>query len=643
MEPEIQWRKTMSKTKLEGKAEGLSFWHCFKKARLYSRDVPGLRPYLYIIPFLLAYLVLDFTLRYTYRGVGIVGVKYLPAALFTIGWTLVFSGLVLALPKIPQWFVRCVPLVTFVTICVTHSGFMNMFGKFFSFSVLSFGGTGSFFEADYIRIDWKVVLGAAVTVLLMMIAGRLLTVIPPRVRKESVLSGLAAFLLGAGLVAFTDSHYFPTVDTVIWANDSEDAAAAVYQNFSDRTNTLMVCGLYQYSIRDLWLTVFPPGDMSQEERAQVEAYISEYEAAKTDNAYTGRYAGKNLIMVQLEAIDTWMLDPDYMPRLSALKDKSIVFANHYTPAYITAGTFNTEFMTNTSLLPATGGIPTSVYVRDKFPYSMANLFTRAGYTARTFHNSDGSVYDRGVIHPNLGYESYNGGDVLGMPDIHLDRYLMNGFDAMTEGDPFYSFVITYSGHGPYGDDNTIYQANKAAAEKTAKLREGSSVYAIAGAMETDRFIGDLLDALEEKDLLDDTVLVFYADHYNYYMMDDDLNMKIKQVDNLNLLTHTDFFIWSADMEEQTVVEKVTASVDVLPTVANLFGLDTAGAFFAGHDGLGDQGGYVFFDDGSAFDGTYYNSASGAAPYASETAALISLSNRVLGGNYYKNVTVGGSK
>ena len=35
------------------------------------------------------------------------------------------------------------------------------------------------------------------------------------------------------------------------------------------------------------------------------------------------------------------------------------------------------------------------------------------------------------------------------------------------------------------------------AQKAAKIREGSSVYAIAGAMETDRFVGELVDALEE--------------------------------------------------------------------------------------------------------------------------------------------------
>ena len=53
-----------------------------------------------------------------------------------------FAGLVFFLPKIPRWFVRCVPLVTFVVIAITHSGFMSAFRRFFSFSVLTYGGTG---------------------------------------------------------------------------------------------------------------------------------------------------------------------------------------------------------------------------------------------------------------------------------------------------------------------------------------------------------------------------------------------------------------------------------------------------------------------------------------------------------------------
>lgn len=630
-----QTQQTFDK-KRPGKDQGFSLAWCFAHNRLYSKEVPGLLPYLYIVPFFLAYLVLDFTLRFTYRGMGMVGVKYLPACLFTLGWALLMAGLVFFLPKIPRWFFRCVPLVTCVVITVTHSGFMSAFRRFFSFSILTYKGTGSFMNAAYISIDWKVIAGCAVTVLLMMTSGRLLIVLPPQARKGSVFTGLAVFVVGILLVVFTHIHYFPPVDTVIWENDADTAQRTAYHEYNDTTNALMVSGLYQYTVRDLWRQIFPPNELSDEERQQIDDYITEYESAKTDNDYTGLFAGKNLIMVQLEAIDTWMLE-DYMPNLKKLKEEGISFTNHYTPAYITAGTFNTEFMTNTGLLPATGGISTSVYTDDSFPYSLASLFRSAGYTARSFHNSEGTVYDRSTIHPNLGYEKYYGGSDMAMENHELDTQLINGFADMTSGDPFYSFIITYSGHGPYGEDNIIYQAHAADAQAAAKRTDGNYVYAVAGAMETDDFIAELMAKLEESGLLEDTVLVFYADHYNYYMMDDALNMDIKGVDNMNMLQHTDFFIWSADLES-VQVDKVTSSLDVLPTVANLFGLDTTGAFLAGHDALGDQGGYVFFADGSWFDGqTYWSSNSSDGGNEARTAEInriTTLSNRVLSGDYY---------
>ena len=56
---------------------------------------------------------------------------------------------------------------------------------------------------------------------------------------------------------------------------------------------------------------------------------------------------------------------------------------------------------------------------------------------------------------------------------------------------------------------------------------------------------------------------------------------------------------------------------------------------------GDQGGYVFFADGSWFDGErYWSSTSGENGNAERTAEisrLTTLSNRILSGNYYSNL------
>lgn len=605
----------------EGKAGGLSFRACV---------LPQ-------IPLILAWLVLDLTLRFTFRGAGIVGVRYLPASLFTLGWVVVLAGLVILLPGKARSLARWVPTVVFGLLCLTHSAFMNIFRRFFSVAALTFSGVGDFVETDYIQFHWPIVAAFVAALVLTFLSGRLQKRFPlPRGKKPALL-GLAAVILGACIIAAVHFLCFPKMDTVIWENTGEDAAAAAYQDYTNSTNALMVSGLYQYTLRDLWICLAPAGSMSQEEEQAIADYVAEYEAAQTANDYTGLLAGKNLILVQLEAIDTWMLSQDYMPNLWNVKQESLSFSHHYTPAYITAGTFNTEFIANTGLLPATGGIPTSVYTRDSYPYSLAHLFSEEGYTCRSFHNSEGTVYDRGTIHLNLGYESYTGGQAMEMENYQLDRYLMNGFESMTEGDPFFSFVITYSGHGPYSPDHPIYLANAEAAQAVAGDTQGNYLYAVAGAMETDRFIGDLMDRLEETGLAEDTVVVFYADHYNYYMMDDALNMTIKGVDNMNMLQNTDFFIWSKDLEPGQV-DKVTSTLDVLPTLANLFGLDTTGAFLPGHDGLGDQGGYVFFNDGSWYDGEVYWAANSGGGGDQEKSAQISrimtLNNSLLAGDYY---------
>ena len=610
-----------SDTMQEGKAIGLSFRACI---------LPQ-------IPLALAWLILDVNLRYTFQGTAVVGAWYLPAFLFTFGWILVLTGLVIFLPGRARSLARWLPTVVFGLLTLTHSAFMNVFRRFFSVAALTFSGVGDFVETDYIQFHPPILWAFGGAVVLTFLSGRLQKRFPlPRGKKPALL-GLAAVVAGGCVIAGVHFLYFPKMDTVVWENTDKDAAAAAYQDYTNSTNALMVSGLYQYTVRDLWICLRPAGSLSQEEEQAIDGYIAQYEAGQAPNEYTGLLAGKNLILVQLEAIDTWMLSKDYMPNLWQVKQESLSFTNHYTPAYITAGTFNTEFIANSGLLPATGGIPTSVYTRDSYPYSLANLFAGAGYTCRSFHGSEGTVYDRENIHKNLGYESYHGGQAMAMEVYMMDRYLMNGFETMTEGDPFFSFLITYSGHGPYGEDSGIYQAHADDAQRLAGDTEGNYVYAVAGAMETDQFVGEFMAKLEQTGLAEDTVVVFYADHYNYYMMDDALNMQIKGVDNMNMLQHTDFFIWSRDLEAGQV-DKVTSTLDVLPTLANLFGLDTTGAFLPGHDGLGDQGGYVFFNDGSWYDGeVYWASGSGDGGDPEKTAQIsriMSLNNSLLAGDYF---------
>ena len=507
-----------------------------------------------------------------------------------LGWSLLFTGIAALLPRLAKRIYLGILGAAFFALTIVHGVYYNMFRKFFSFGDMAFAGDGfAFLDSSYLVIR-KLAILLGLLCLGLMVLAILLVPKEREGRRFRLIAGggpLAAGALGILAVCLV---FFRGADTMIWDMGSDPAT--VYENFTDTRSSLSLLGLYHYTFRDIQLVLFPGGgSLTDEEAAEVVDFAAH--RGHESNTMSGVLAGKNLILIQLEAIDTWMVD--YMPNLKAVKEQSVVFSNHYTPAYITAGTFNTEFIVNTGLLPATTGTSTSVYTRNAFPNSLPHLFREEGYTAESFHGSEGNVYNREQIHLNLGYEDYHSGSEMGMADYTMDSDLMAAFDDMTDDAPFFSFIITYSGHGPYSEENPIYLAHADEARAEATRTDGNYVYAVAHAKETDAFIGELMAALEEQGLLEDTVVAFYADHYNYYMLDDDLNMDIKGVDSLDLLQHTDFFIYSRSLEAQTV-EKYTSSIDVLPTLANLFGLSAEYELLTGDDAFSADGGYVFFND-----------------------------------------------
>ena len=127
-------------------------------------------------------------------------------------------------------------------------------------------------------------------------------------------------------------------------------------------------------------------------------------------------------------------------------------------------------------------------------------------------------------------------------------------------------------------------------------------------METDAFIGELIDRLRADGQLEDTVLLFYSDHYGKYMTDLEFLKEIKGVgDSETELYHTPCFLYSADQAPQTI-EKYTSTVDLVPTLVNLFNLDADRRYYIGDDIFGDQGGVVIFPNYAWYDGDIYYSA-----------------------------------
>lgn len=574
-----------------------------KRENLLLRQVRKVLPkaadWLHLPLYFLTLLALDFGFQYFFRHLQVISDReYLWLRLFTPSWALIFTGIAALLPRVLRQIWMVLTGGVFCILATVHGVYINMYGKFFSFADLGFAGDGAaFMDTSYLVIRKLLLLG----ILLCAVLFILCALLTPRKCKIRYFWGIPMAVVGTTVIAVLCCTVLGKDTVLIW--DQHTDPSFLYDNFSDDQANMNMLGLYQYTFRDIQNIVTSGGDLTDEERAELDNWIAQ--RGHTDNEMSGVYEGKNLMLIQLESIDTWMLTEEYMPNLYALKQDSLSFTNHYTPAFITAGTFNTEFMVNTSLIPAQPGLSMSVYTSNDFPNAMASLFEAKGYTARSFHGSEAEIYTRGAIHENLGYEKYYSGSDMQMHHYQFDRYLMSGYETMTESSPFFSFIITISGHGAYGPHNMIGQEHQAAADAVAQRTEDNYRYAVAHAMETDVFIGLLLERLESEGRLEDTVLIFYADHCNYYLLDNTLLKEIKGVDDLNQADNTDLFIYDGGKTTGTV-DKVTSSLDVLPTIANLFGLDADYAAMIGHDAFSDDGGWAFWLDGTWFDGTQWS-------------------------------------
>ena len=88
------------------------------------------------------------------------------------------------------------------------------------------------------------------------------------------------------------------------------------------------------------------------------------------------------------------------------------------------------------------------------------------------------------------------------------------------------------------------------------------------------------------------------DHYPYGLDIESLNaLAGRELDQFSLYQSC-FLIWSADMEGPVVIDKPVSSLDILPTVSNLFDLEYDSRLMMGADMLSDTQSPVIFQDHS---------------------------------------------
>ena len=333
--------------------------------------------------------------------------------------------------------------------------------------------------------------------------------------------------------------------------------------------------------------------------AKLHSYIAS-QTPTSQNEFTGLFKGKNLILITAEAFSKEVIDPVMTPTLYRLYSKGINFTDYYQPAW--GGSTSTgEYSVLMGLVPMAGVKSMKNTIDLNLYYTIGNALTREGYNSYAYHNNSNTYYSRHLTHTNFGYSEFIGmGN--GMEEGVQSRWPASDeemmkftFDKYCSEEPFNIYYMTVSGHCLYSwTGNSMSKRNR---ETFENMDASETIKAYHAAnYELEKGLSYIVSQLEAKGMADDTVIVISTDHYPYGLEkgeswgnDKDYLGELYGYDpagNIFLRDHSALIMWSGcleDREEKVVVDTPVYSLDILPTLLNLFGIEYDSRLLVGRD------------------------------------------------------------
>lgn len=370
---------------------------------------------------------------------------------------------------------------------------------------------------------------------------------------------------------------------------------------------------YGYNVTDIDFDTII-ANTSDKTLLNVHKYVQSLSGTK-QNAYTGLFKGKNLILIAAESFSKEVIDPVRTPTLYRLSTKGIKFTDFYQPTW--GGSTSTgEYSILTGLVP-TAGVSSILKIADcDLSFTIGNKLKNEGYFSAAYHDGTYTYYSRNLTHTKFGYETFTAfGN--GLENVMNNKVWPASDLEMFEGtlsdyidkQPFSVYYMSVSGHGFYTNfNNGMSMKNRAEVEN---LDYSTTVQAyLAANMELEHALAYLVDELEKAGIADDTVIAICPDHYPYALekgeswgnSEDYLGELYGfTVTNSAERDHNALILWSGCLENEnsdmaTTISTPTYSLDILPTLCNLFGVEYDSRLLVGRDVFSDAEAIVVWPD-----------------------------------------------
>ncbi len=352
---------------------------------------------------------------------------------------------------------------------------------------------------------------------------------------------------------------------------------------TDPTYTHRYLSTIGYHLHDA-VTVYyntRPYELTEQDKSEMNNYFEFKNENLPDNEYFASAKGKNLIYVQVESLEDFVINQEIngqeiTPNFNKLVEKSIYFPNIFEQ--VNEGTSaDCDFIANTSLLPVRRGATFFRYPLNNYN-SMPKILEKNGYTTRVIHPDKGSFWNYEIaLSGGIGFQeftdyySFNHEESIGM-GISDKSYFTQVIPMIKEmQNPFYAMTITLTSHAPFNIPEEYRELNL-----ESELNDNKLGGYIESVHYTDKQIGMFMDLLDEEGILENSIVVFMGDHtgiHKYY--NDDIAQLSNQEewfqDNGGRRVPVIIYDPSQNVKAKTF-ETFGGQIDMMPTILYLLGI-----------------------------------------------------------------------
>ena len=399
---------------------------------------------------------------------------------------------------------------------------------------------------------------------------------------------------GEPLFTTFEPSYFPE-ETTVSTETSETATSGDATDVSDEPTPTPTP--YPFNMEDIdFETLYNESDNNTIKSMHL--YFGNLRPTQ-QNEYTGIFKDKNLILITAEAFSPYAVDKEYTPTLYKLSHESFIFTNFYQPNWHQSTTGG-EYSVMVGQIPQwiNGNNTFSASAHKYMYYGLGHVFGRMGYSTPAWHNGAYDYYNRDKTHPNLGYDFSAIGHGLDLPtntwpasDMEMFEATVDSYieDYVNNGTKFHAYYMTVSGHCNYSwGANAMSKRHKDSAVEA--FPDASSPVQAYKAANKDLDLGleYLINRLEEEGIAEDTVIIMAADHYPYGICKGDVDYydEMSGIDDseqdITRYRNT-LVMWNGGMKKSLTINTPCSTIDIVPTILNLFGIEYDSRFFPGRD------------------------------------------------------------